>query len=341
MFDVENDHETLNFAADAYEKALKQIEITVQAETWMNLAMTREYLGDNASAMKTCASMVKRFPKYDKIDDVSMRSAILHMHSKKFARACAYVHSASRNVKGCCYYSQMDLIFIMGRINELWHEELINAEEEDENSAAAVKRRRRAAAIHPHEEVDEEDTRSDPDEKWDASDKAYKTVFRHYLSFNNTFGMRVFDEWIVHAGTWVKTALRAVKSGHFILAEDLFMQALIRNGWWRINIQDIDDEEDALPPDMDLLSSATRLLYEIAKCRWYQGDAEGAKHFLVRAEDCQNQHAANMLHPEHRLAVAKASWHHAEPFERLVKMPFPKLVQMIPVSRSRSNKPSN
>ena len=54
QMDYRGEQSYLTAAKAAYEQALTSIEVTVSPETWMNLAVVNEYLGDVESCLKTC-----------------------------------------------------------------------------------------------------------------------------------------------------------------------------------------------------------------------------------------------------------------------------------------------
>jgi hypothetical protein len=110
----------------------------VSPEVWLAKAIAQSYTGDNEAAIVTVSAMVRKFPNFPKMDEVSMLAAELHLDMGKYAKAAAYVHHASISGRGSSYYSQMDLIMIAGRINERWYESL------DGGGGGRRRRRRRA-----------------------------------------------------------------------------------------------------------------------------------------------------------------------------------------------------
>jgi tetratricopeptide (TPR) repeat protein len=401
-FDVQLKHDYLYASIDAFEKALKFIEVTVLPEVWLDKALAQSFIGDVDAALKTTSAMVRKFPTFAKMDEVSMLAAALHLNIGQYEKALSYVHHASIAGRGASYYSQMDLIMIAGRINEKWYYHLdhkINEREQArkndgsaESSAqssvpssvqsSAQSSARGQGGVKFAEDSDEEDEEIvEKDQKWAASEKAYKTVFRHYLAHRNVFHKKKYESWVSHPATWVRVATRAAKSGHYLLAADLYDQALERCGWWkrykaRDELEDVEDEEeaessgsedegnkegredekkeDAASEDSisvsseekeeeeihheaeihihDLKESAARILYEIAKCWYYQGDMDIAREYLQKAKD--EEVLTNSQGRLESIKVAAECW--AESKKKLgsldeeIKVAFPKLISAIP-----------
>mgnify|MGYP000276879054 FL=1 len=122
MCGFENSHSYLIEAKSAFEQALSSLEITVDPEVWWNLALVNEYLGDIEGSLKTCGSIVRKFPKYGKLSSVCMKSAYMHIKLGVYDVALSYLKEAKNGGYGgeCELYSSMDMIMIGGRINELW-----------------------------------------------------------------------------------------------------------------------------------------------------------------------------------------------------------------------------
>ena len=360
--------------------------MTVSPDVWLDKATAQSYTGDFEAAIKTTSAMVRKFPNFNKLEEVSMLAASLHFHQNEFAKAAAYVHHASIKGRGASYYSQMDLIMIAGRINEKWYEFLdkkIN--EREEESSEQEDESEDDVSEEPEEgkplvEVDDEEE-IEKDAKWDASEKAYKTVFRHYLAHKNVFHKMKYESWVSHPATWIRMATRAAKSGHYVLAEDLYDQALDRCGWWRRyrlrdSVEDLDElaeevssgsegergeegplvetggddegsdagsfeeeEEEEEEGEVhheheihshDLKEGAVRVLFEIAKCKYYQDDMEGARQFLRMAKD-EGVILNSQGHLD-EIRVASECWAENKKGElaKDIKLAYPKLVASIP-----------
>ena len=80
----------------------------------------------------------------------------------------------------------------------------------------------------------------------------------------------------------------------------------------------------------DLKETSVRILFELAKCKWYQSELESALEYLEIAKEAE-------LHTDSKgklevLALASNSWKPAnrKKLEKNVKQPFPNLVRKIP-----------
>ena len=400
-FGVAGDLEYLARAKDAFTAALTSIECTFLPEVWMGKAVAQEYSGEYEAAAKTVAAVVRKFPKYDKMEEVSVRAASLHMALEDYGVASSYIRHASKKGRGAIFLSHMDLALVSGRFNEMWSQkismELENSEDcnsgsdddeeeeeqeedggddEDEDKDEEEEEEQRAAKAAA-KRMEKEKER---DEKLEASQKAYKLVYRHYVEHRNVFGKRGFESWVHHPGTWLRVAARASKSGLYLLADDLYNQALERCGWWhefrtKGELIDLEEEEEqeaqeeegvakdndnnnnASPMErgkqlrheeedevsigqhslgnekkhyQDLKETSVRILFELAKCKWYQSELESALEYLEIAKEAE-------LHTDSKgklevLALASNSWKPAnrKKLEKNVKQPFPNLVRKIP-----------
>lgn len=174
------------------------------------------------------------------------------------------------------------------------------------------------------------------------AEKAYKTVFRHYLQHSNTYGTRNYNDWINNPNTWIRVAVRASKSGDYMLAEELWTVALDRSGFDYANRVLGFDVEKWLAKDNCLGGkNVVRILFEIGKCCWFrynglEGDDENegkddALKWLRRAEDAERRFGRG--DKEQSLKIARAVWGAKKSKNRLdsdSKMPIPKLIIGIP-----------
>ena len=378
MHGVQLEHEYLHHAVDAYEKALKFIEVALSPDCWLDKATAQCFTGNFGAAIKTVDSMVREFPNFQKMSEVSMLAASLHLNRNEFAKAAAFVHHASVKGGGASYYAQMDLVMVAGRINEKWYEFLEQKSQSGRGSSSARNDDDDDDEEEEKEEGEEEEEKKEA--KWLASEKAYLTVFRHYLAHKNVFHKKKYESWIAHPATWVRTATRAAKSGHYSIAEDFYNQALDRCGWWmrykkRGEVEEVEEESEVLSSDdrneqkeepdaggdsddddddesesyvsevekgdvhheheihtHDLKQVAARILFELAKCRYYQGDLEGAREFLHMAKD--EEVLTNTQGTLEGLKIANNAWgassKHMNHLEKDAKMAFPTIIAAIP-----------
>ena len=205
-FDIDADPAYVSAAVEAYGRALKNIECTVVPEVWMGKAIAQEYSGDIGAAIKTVAGMVRKFPNYQKGDEVSMRAAGLYMAKQDYGPACGYVRHANKLGRGSMMLSHMDLILISGRLNELWYEKLVR-ESEEESDVSEDDSDYSSSDDESDDSEDEREKEKDREkkqkkrqriakrtketaEKKEAYTSAYKVVYRHYVEHRNVFGKR-------------------------------------------------------------------------------------------------------------------------------------------------------
>ncbi|GMI16499.1 hypothetical protein TrLO_g12863 [Triparma laevis f. longispina] len=420
-FDIENDHAYLVNAIESFSKALMQVECTVIPDVWFNKATAQEFNGDIDAAIKTVAAMVRKFPNFDKADEVSMKAAALHMCKEDYGKACAYVRHASLSGRGSMFLSHMDLILISGRMNELWYYKLLEEFPDDDDGDSDSDESFYDGESDEEEGESEEELRkkferkerkkSKP-EKYEASQKAYRLVYRHFVEHRNIWGKRTYESWINHPATWIKVATRASLSGLYLLAEDLYMEALHRCKFWdlwekRAEVEDLEDGredvsseegeveeeersdfegndgkidvnsdaegEKSLPRVTikeggegrkatvkvtmsfrkmnlggdgeeeeegeqgenhqhfhNLGETAVRILFEIAKCKWYHGNFSEARSYLEKAKDEELWTKSKGKHDF--VASANLHWNPANmhKLEKERKVLFPSMVANIP-----------
>jgi len=254
---VLNEHIYLINAVAAFTRGLTNIEIVISPEVWLDLAIANEYLGDIEASMKTYAAMVRKFPNFTKMNIVAMRSSYLHMKLGIFDKACSYLSEAKKGEMGgtCGLYSKMDMIMIGGRFNEMWYEKgnvrTAIAEEEEGGDAD-----------------EEDDVR---ESKREIAEKAYKVVFHWFLQHNNTGGKRNCADWVGLPGTWLRIAIRASKSGNYMLAEELYRHALDKSLWDYDNkVRGFNVEEWLEGEDCVGVGVVVGMCCELAKCCYYR-----------------------------------------------------------------------
>ena len=385
-YGIENDHEFLAAAVDSFTKALTSIECTFLPEVWLGKATAQEYNGNIEAAIKTVAAVVRKFPKYEKADEVSMKAAALHMAQEEYGKASSYIRHANLSGRGSMFLSHMDLILISGRMNELWYFKLREEFPEDEDDGESSDSDFYDGESNEEEEKTEDELEEEHEkrerkktmpEKQEAAEKAYRLVYRHFVEHKNVFGKRSYESWIHHPATWVKVASRASMSGLYLLAEDFYMEALHRCRWWekwekRSELEDIEDldfssegdvqndkvvnsegesvksgsvgvsgdgdgeqeeeedDEEEHPYFHNLKESAVRILFEIAKCKWYHGNVEDAKDFLDKAKDEELYTNTKGAHPF--ITTANMAWNpkNLGKLKRESKLAFPTLIDSIP-----------
>mmetsp|Transcript_21504 Transcript_21504/g.44828 ORF Transcript_21504/g.44828 Transcript_21504/m.44828 type:complete len:106 (+) Transcript_21504:3-320(+) len=91
-----------------------------------------------------------------------------------------------------------------------------------------------------------------------------------------------------------------------------------------------DDEEGEHPHYHNLRSSAVRILYEVAKCKWYHGNVEDARSFLDKAKDEELYTDTKGKHEF--IAAANQHWNPLAmgKLAKEAKVPFPILIEAIP-----------
>ncbi|GMH89884.1 hypothetical protein TrVE_jg7989 [Triparma verrucosa] len=399
-FGIENDHAYLANAIESFTQALMQVECTIIPDVWLNKATAQEYNGDIDAAIKTVAAMVRKFPNFDKADEVSMKAAALHMAKEDYGKACAYVRHASLSGRGSMFLSHMDLILISGRMNELWYYKLLEEFPDDESDSDSDESFYDGESDEEEEVKTEEELREEYErkerkkskpEKYEASQKAYRLVYRHFVEHRNIWGKRTYESWIHHPATWIKVATRASLSGLYLLAEDLYMEALYRCKWWslwekRAEVEDLedgredvsseeersndgsdsdpekkvvnkkkvifttsfpklgvggdendgdseegdDDEGKDHPHYHTLDETAVRILFEIAKCKWYHGNIAEAREYLEKAKDEELYTSTKGKHGF--IASANLHWNplNMHKLEKERKVPFPTLIANLP-----------
>ena len=236
-----------------WEKALAHVRVACDVGCWREAAATLMCLGDYPRAAQMLGILVRSFPRYPNIQAVQFDVSVLLFQLRQFDQALAYAQMALRTNRISAPLTHADLFFYISRI----YDKLAIAADEQCDAARAERRRlkleekeMRRRAQEEQNEGSQEDGGGDVSESGSSGTEsdseysrvseeerigeeyrsvAYKTrekVLQHLKDTDEVPETTDVDDWLSEPDTHARFAMRAIDAGKYLLAVDMYKEAL-------------------------------------------------------------------------------------------------------------------
>jgi tetratricopeptide (TPR) repeat protein len=241
-----------------WEKALTHVRIACDVGCWREAATVHMCLGDYPRAAQILGILIRSFPGFPGLPAVQLDVAMLLFQLQQYDQSYAYARAAMSTNRLPPPFTHMDLLFFIARICD----KLSVQADEDRETARIVRRARRAELkeqrelekererlerIANGEEEEEEEKGDEDEERWsdaeeedstetegedlggerrDEAEKARMGVLKNFKDCNLVEETVELEDWLNDPNTYKTLAKRAVDGGKYLLAVDLYRDAL-------------------------------------------------------------------------------------------------------------------
>ena len=177
----------------AAKEALQHIEWAADSEIWLQLARSQQSLGKNAAAVISYRHIRDWFAGDARLCAIAeINLAMIFMQLKKYHDSCNLLKEClSRAKQGLLPYSELDIMFLLSRLYELWGEA--------EGKKAIL------------------------------SQMGYQSVLERLQESGSEDMNLSCDEWLSSPSTWQMYAAKCENCGHFGFGQDLYHQSFKRS----------------------------------------------------------------------------------------------------------------
>jgi tetratricopeptide (TPR) repeat protein len=248
----------LKRASWGWEKALTHVRVACDVGCWREAATVHFCLGDYPRAAQMLGILIRSFPGFPGLPAVQLDVAMLLFQLQQYDQAYAYARAAMSTNRLPPPFTHMDLLFFIARICDK-----LSIQADEDRETARIERRARRAELkeqrflekererlerisNGEEEEDEGDNGEDGSdlssgededstetegedlggERRDMAEKARMKVMQNFKDSNLVDKSVELEDWLNDPDTYKTFAKRAVDGGKYLIAVDLYRDAL-------------------------------------------------------------------------------------------------------------------